>query len=263
MEKPLIAYLEPEADAIIPMLIIAPTIVNDGRKLFISPHQVSYMNMNGAFEQSDNLEIEGVDFLTLFNDQGAKNLRFLSALRMSASFPYITPSITLPSNPPMLIMDAGISDNFGISDAIRFLYAFRDWISENTSGVVILSIRDSLKDGPIAKNVNLSLFEKFSTPISNIYNNFENMQDINNDSKIEFSKSWFSGDLVRIDMEYIPPIEPISNIRTRASLNWRLTSREKKNIEQSIRNPKNIEAMDNLRRLLESKASRRGKGSSE
>ncbi len=263
MEKPLTAYLEPEADAIIPMLIIAPTIVNDGRKLFISPHQVSYMNMSGAFEQSDNLEIEGIDFLTLFKDQGAKNLRFLSALRMSASFPYITPSITLPSNPPMLIMDAGISDNFGISDAIRFLYAFRDWISEHTSGVIILSIRDSLKDGPIAKNVNLSLFEKFSTPISNIYKNFENMQDINNDSKLEFSKSWYSGDLIRIDMEYIPPIEPNSNIRTRASLNWRLTSREKKNIEQSIHNPKNIKAMNNLRRLLESKGSRWGRGGSE
>ncbi len=89
------------------------------------------------------------------------------------------------------------------------------------------------------------------------------MQDINNDSKLEFSKSWFSGDLVRIDMEYIPPIEPNSNIRTRASLNWRLTSREKKNIEQSIHNPKNIKAMNTLRRLLESKGSRWGRGGSE
>ena len=53
----------------------------------------------------------GIDFQTLFEDQSGRELRFLSALRMSATFPYITPNTTLPTDPPIHIMDAGISDN--------------------------------------------------------------------------------------------------------------------------------------------------------
>ena len=36
LEKPLSAYRAPELKSIIPMLLLAPTIINDGRKLFIS-----------------------------------------------------------------------------------------------------------------------------------------------------------------------------------------------------------------------------------
>ena len=69
---------------------------------------------------------------------------------MSATFPYITPNTTLPTEPPIKIMDAGISDNFGLSDAIRFVFAYKDWIAENTSGIVFVSIRDSPKLNTIA-----------------------------------------------------------------------------------------------------------------
>ena len=69
---------------------------------------------------------------------------------MTATFPYITPNTSLPSEPSIQIMDAGISDNFGLSDAVRFVYAYKDWIDENTSGIVFLSIRDSPKLSSIA-----------------------------------------------------------------------------------------------------------------
>ena len=58
---------------------------------------------------------------------------------MSASFPYITPNVNLPSEPSLEIMDAGLADNFGVSDAVLFLYNFKDWISENTSGVIVFN----------------------------------------------------------------------------------------------------------------------------
>jgi hypothetical protein len=43
MNLTLMAYKEPEQKAQIPMLILAPTVVNDGRKLYISPQHISYM----------------------------------------------------------------------------------------------------------------------------------------------------------------------------------------------------------------------------
>lgn len=242
------------------MMILAPTIINDGRKLYISPQHVSYMmDLNDSSYTGE--KIGGVEFLRFFEEQGSKDLRFLSGLRMSATFPYITPNITLPSQPAMEIMDAGITDNFGLSDAIRFLFVFKEWIAENTSGVVFVSIRDSQKEGPISKEDRLSLFERFSLPISSIYQNFESLQDITNDSKIEYAKAWFKGSIDRIDIEYIPQDWAKENLSTsdslrmenmqRASLSWRLTSREKESLDENIHTQKNEDALKKLKRTLQ------------
>ena len=259
LDKSLLAYKEPEQKSMIPMMIMAPTIINDGRKLYISPQNISYMM--GNEDSSNSQKINGIEFLRFYEDQDSKNLRFLSGLRMSATFPYITPNITLPSSPSMEIIDAGITDNFGISDAIRYLYAFREWISENTSGVVILSIRDSQKDGPINKKSNLSLFERFSLPISSIYQNFESLQDINNDNKEEYAKKWFDSSIETLNIQYVPQDMFKSNLSIgdslrmtnirRASLSWRLTSREKQSLAENINSENNQKTLQRLVRLLE------------
>jgi hypothetical protein len=257
LDKPLKAYAEPEQRGIIPMVMMSPTVITDGRKIFISPQPASFMNSDLLeFPSYRNAKMSGVDFQRLFQDQGGANLRFLSALRMCATFPYITPSTTLPTDPPVYIMDAGISDNFGLSDAVRFLYAFRNWISENTSGVIFISIRDSPKLGTIAKKESPSIIDDFSQPISSVYNNFENFQDIGNDNLISYADSWFDGKIDRIDIEYqantyVDILNKMDSLRqnsARASLSWRLTTREKEGIINTINTRSNqIE----LRRLVD------------
>src|SRR5687767_6047437 len=143
MDKSITAYDSAELYSVIPMMILSPTIVNDGRKLYIAARPVSFMNYDIINSPNYSLsKFSGVDFISLFEDQNGDDLRFLSALRMTATFPYITPNTTLTTDPPIQIMDAGISDNFGLSDAIRFVYAYKEWIDENTSGIVFVSIRD-------------------------------------------------------------------------------------------------------------------------
>ena len=259
LDKPLKAYAVPEYESTIPLMLLAPTIINDGRKLYISPQPMSYM-MNSIDSSYMHDKINGVEFLRLFKGHGSENLRFLSGLRMSAAFPYITPNISLPSDPPLDIMDAGVTDNFGISDAVQFLFAFKDWVAENTSGVVIVSIRDSEKDGPIERRSNLSLVDKTTLPISSIYQNFESLQDITNDSKIEFARSWFEGEIDRVDIEYIPReylaenMDQIDSLKLenvkRASLSWRLTSREKQSILQNINTMRNRAAIARIDTLI-------------
>ena len=260
LDKPLASYRYGEKESLIPMIIMAPTIINDGRKLYISPQNVSYLtNVTDTLYYENKLN--GIDFLRFFKNQGSEQLRFLSGLRMSATFPYITPNITLPSRPSMEIMDAGITDNFGISDAIRFLYVFREWVSQNTSGVVIVSIRDPEKDGPIQPKESLSLFDRFTLPISSSYQNFEALQDITNDNKIEYARKWFDGTIERIDLQYIPEDYAKENLSRsdslrmenvqRASLSWRLTGREKKSVITNIDTHANQKALLKLRSLLE------------
>jgi hypothetical protein len=255
LDKPLFAYREPEASAEIPMMIVAPTIINDGRKLFISPQHVSFMN-SGEIKARKTFEKlpEGIDFLRLYEDFDAEDLRFLSALRMGATFPYVTPNITLPSEPKMEIMDAGITDNFGISDALRFLYAYRDWIAENTTGIIILSIRDSKKEIAIEPRENLSLFDKMSTPVSSVYENYAKMQTVTNDSKIEYATAWFNNQIDVVNLQYIPTYDPKYQQPTdvqRAALNWRLTGREKKSVIFSINSKSNQQALKQLIELIQ------------
>ena len=260
MDKPIVAYKEYETKATIPMVILTPTIVNDGRKLYIASRPVSFMNSDAlSFPQYAFTKYSGVDFHTLFAEQGAENIRFLSALRMSATFPYITPNTTLPTDPPIQIMDAGISDNFGLSDAVRFQYAFKEWILENTSGVIFLSIRDSPKLGTISAKGAQSILDDITQPISSVYNNFENFQDINSDLQISLMKTWFKGPIHRIDLQYqtevyVPILQEMDSIRqnnARASLSWRLTTREKYGVISNIFSSSNVEQIQKLKQLLE------------
>ncbi len=260
MDKPIREYLKDETEGNIPMVILTPTVINDGRKLYIASRPVSFMN--SEIENYTNYyqaKVSGIDFHRFFKEQDSEDLRFLSALRMSATFPYITPNTTLPTNPPIQIMDAGISDNFGVSDAVRFLYAFREWIKENTAGVVFVSIRDSPKLRQINEKSSQTIMDNMTQPISSVYNNFENFQDITSDMLIGQAHSWLPLPIDRIDIEYqsenytvvLQKMDSIRNNSARASLSWRLTTREKQGIVNNIYSDKNREAIQKLLKILE------------
>lgn len=257
LDKPITDYARFEKQGIIPLEILTPTVVNDGRKIYIASRPVSFMNYERERNYSAS-KISGIDFQRFFRDHGAQQLRFLSALRMSATFPYITPNTTLPTEPAIQIMDAGISDNFGLSDAVRFLYAFKDWVSENTSGVIFVSIRDSPKLRDITTASGSTIVDDLTQPISSVYNNFENFQDINSDLLIGEAHSWLKNEIDRIDIQYqaenyVSILQKMDSIRqnnARASLSWRLTTREKEGIVNNIYSEKNQQQIQKLKELL-------------
>lgn len=231
--KSLSAYKEAEASALIPMMIFCPTIVNDGRRLMISPQEISYMTNH----QSDStfrfdLTIDEVEFRKLFKSQNADNIRFTSVLRMNATFPYILPAVSLPSDPLIHVMDAGIRDNTGLKTSLRFLYIFKEWIEENTSGVIFVDIRDSHKERPIEKKPRMTIMENIITPLGNIYGNLLTIQDYNQDEAYEYAKGWFNGNFDFIKFELPTKEQDIS-------LSWHLTTREKVRVYNSVSLPEN------------------------
>lgn len=258
LDKPISDYERFEKQGIIPLAILTPTVVNDGRKIYIASHPVSFMNYE-ADRGYGSYKISGLDFMRFFNDHGAPQLRFLSALRMSATFPYITPNTSLPTEPRIQIMDAGISDNFGLSDAVRFLFAFKDWVAENTSGVVFVSIRDSPKLRDISPATGSTIVDDITQPISSVYNNFENFQDINSDLLIGEAHSWLKAPIHRVDIQYqaenyVSILQKMDSIRqnnARASLSWRLTTREKEGVINNIHSERNQQQIKKLIELLQ------------
>lgn len=257
LEKPLKAYQEPEFTSTIPMLLLTPTIVNDGRKLFISPHNVSYMGTccTEGVSAEEHGKVQGIDFMRFFRDQGAENLRFLSALRMTATYPYILPSVTLPSTPAMEVMDAALFDNFGITDAIRFFYVFRDWISKNTSGVVLVTIRASINETAreVSPGTPKSLFQKLTNPIGNLQDAWINMQDIRNDNLIALANVCLEHDITTIEFQYAPARQERHKYSQfkKASLSWHLTAEENLHILEAIQERDNQQALARLKDLLE------------
>lgn len=244
-------YLDDEKASNIPTLIMSPTIANDGRKLYISSQPLSFMGVSSKILENPNPKIRGVDFQGLFSANEPDQLSFLSALRMSASFPYITPNISLPADPRVEIMDAGISDNFGVSDAVIFVDVFKDWIEENTAGVVFLVVRDTKSNAPVEKRPNPSVIDRLTYPIASVYNNLTNMQDINNDARLEQMRLWFKGefDVVEIAYDSFEKKGTASDVE-RASLSWHLTTKEKQHILQNISIESNRIAISKLQQLL-------------
>ncbi|MFT4679321.1 MAG: hypothetical protein ACI84C_002088 [Flavobacteriales bacterium] len=244
LNKRLIDYAKPEREAIIPMLVMSPTIVKDGRRMIISAQPMSYLTRNEpmANVHSDPGQ-EDVEFIRLFEKQQATNLRFTSALRMNATFPYVLPMVTLPSNPPIDVMDAGLRDNFGSKTSMQFLYTFKDWINEHTSGVVIVQTRD-IQKGFEAEESEPSMLSQFTAPLGTVYGNFTKIQDYNSDQMMRYLSAWLENDIDLVTLQLN------QNADSKISLSWHLTEAEKRRILSAVEEPDFDQAVGRLRVLL-------------
>lgn len=261
LDKPISAYKAPEFEGKIPLMPISPLVINDARKLYISPHSMSYMAISQGRTAGGREKSQGIDFIRFFKEQDAENLRFISALRMGATFPFITPNIQLPSSPVMETMDTGLSDNFGMQDAFRFMHVFREWIAENTSGVVLMTIRDSEKIMDIEHKNTPSILDKLIIPLKNIYTNWDNVQTLNNEILFNYISETMPFSIERVEFEYSTKdfvrernllfegrgesMQQELEIE-RASLNWRLTAKEKRSILDNIQSIQNQKALERL-----------------
>jgi len=244
MDHTLGYYNKYETSGVIPTMIFSPTIINDGRRLLMSSQPLNFLT--GDYEAQPDAELanENIDFLSFFQDQDAENIRFSSVLRASATFPMVMPMVTMPTKPQIQLMDAGIRDNYGGKTTMQFLHAMSDWIEENTSGVIILQVRDTKK---ILKNTtynHFSFIDKFTMPFGNMYKNFPRVQDYDQEELMRVARESFNF-----------PIDHVSfNLREkkedRISLSWHLTKDEKEKIKEAFRSSLNTAAFENLKRLL-------------
>lgn len=244
-DKRLSDYSLPEYESKIPIMIFSPTVINDGRRMLISSQPIAYLSNNLPKDTNTNFPTtENVEFTRLFKNQDANNLKFSSALRMSATFPIIMPKVTLPTEPQIAVMDAGMRDNFGALTTFKYIYTFNDWINENTSGIIIISLRDKQKQVAVKDNSLKSISETFLSPVGSLYDNLFSIQDYALDDMLQYINNDVSQPIDIINFE-------IDNPNNSISLSWHLTTKEKESVLNSIYSDDNKEALKRLKKLLD------------
>ncbi len=243
LDKPMGAYLEKELKSELPLMILSPAIINDGKVLLTANHPLSFMCQQRT---NNGIQLnEFVEFRKLLKDKQPLNTRFISALRMSATFPYIMPTVTLPTTPSLEIIDAGLRDNYGVKTSLQYLFQFKDWIKANTSGVVIVQVRYGIAQAQIKakKNAN-SILQNLTAPFGSVYGNLFNIQDYNNHASFSYAAGWLNSPIEVVDFVLNSEEEkPIS-------LSWHLTKREREKVIQSIYKENNQKATQKVVDLI-------------
>ncbi len=247
LNKTLGAYAAAEANADIPVMFFNSVINRDGRKMIIGTHPARFL-MRPQIDTArlTYMDPDAIDFVSLFEKQNATNISVLSALRMNATFPYVLPSVWLPTTPIIDVMDAGLRDNFGQETCLRFLDVFKDWLKQNTSKVVLIQIRDrSLGDWekPLEGN---SLVSMLTQPFLVLQNNWFKLQDYYQHDQLQYLSGSYGMDFYRVTFQYVPV-----NKDAAASLSFRLTAAEKRDVSAALNdsiNQKEFRRLGELRR---------------
>ena len=241
-------YTQAELTAVVPQMIFSPVIINDGRKLYVSAMPSSYLTRHFDYS-ADTLTtaVTGVDLMRFFAGHGASNLQFTTALRMNASFPFITPYVRMPSHPSMVLMDAGLADNYGLETTLRYLNHFGPWYVQNTDSVLLLQIRDSPASSlGVEEYTPSGWVSQLLDPIGGTYNAYYGTTDHMNEQYKYHMQRNLAGKMGYACFQYATP----DTQSIRASLSWHLTPKEVEAIEATLKAPSNLAAFQSVADFL-------------
>jgi hypothetical protein len=265
--RPLQSYAADERLGWRPSLAYTPMMVEDGRRLLISNLDLAFATRNvgglliepssrkierptiqgGDFdlsihEEDDVFSLSAVEFFRLFPE--AHDFQVTTAIRMSASFPWVSPAINLPTLPPRRVVDAAYYDNYGVNLTALWLSKMSSWLRENTSGVLVVQVRDKVsqgarteidfdrvgdEDGPLDRLVwhgGSKLLrpgmQAITTPLIGVSNARQWTMAFRNDEQVDLQDLLFDDERGRDFFRTVVFECPVD-----VSLSWKLTDREK------------------------------------
>jgi hypothetical protein len=220
-----------------PSIVFSPMQIEDGRRLLISNLPLAYLaSSSGALllgknsyssqrpgvrrsQYSKRLEPSGdtdppwmdlyarsaVELFRLFPDKVGQ-FKISTAARMNATFPYISPAVELPTDPPRRVVDAGYFDNYGINIASDWIANHQKWLHDNTSGVVLIQLRDGRSytsrrqlvnpdESPSRLSTGLAQsLQWLDSPLSGAEAAYVAVSSFRNDEQLQSLDRWFNRD---------------------------------------------------------------------
>jgi hypothetical protein len=243
LHVPVGSLADAERSGLRPSLILSPVFVETGAPLYISN-----LNLGELITKSSGAR----EFFKMFPDSRS-SFRLSTAVRMNATFPYISPIVHLPTRQTRSLVDAGYYDNYGISLATSYLSSpsIMKWIKENTSGVMVIQIRAFRTEAPISTNHaswtncagnvenddNPGSFFWLTGPLEGVASSRSRSMHVRNDQELALIKKLYGQDFV----------QTIAFENTaQASLSWYVPEREMKCIRGELKSDYNEEAFGRL-----------------
>ncbi len=246
LDKQLKDYIIDEKEVNIPLMFFGSVVTRDGRKMIISTQPVRFMMQNpGDTARIPSEDPDVVDFVSFFAKQDPYSIRLLTALRMNATFPVVLPNVWLPSDPVIDVMDAGLRDNYGQETTLRFLSSFDDWIKQNTSGVLIIQIRDRTAGGWEAPYLSDDISDHITKPFLLLQHNWFKMMEYSQNDLLNYYTTNNGNRIYKIAFQYAADKE-----ENKAALSFHLTRREEKDIVSSIHSAGNQKSFQQTLELL-------------
>jgi hypothetical protein len=218
-----------------PSLIISPYLVDTGRPMFISNLNLKNIIDPGFVEE----------FFRHFPD-AHQEFKLATGVRMSATFPLISPAVRLPLPDRSRVVDAGYFDNFGIVAAATFLRdrAVRDFVQKNDLDVILLRIlafdEPSTEQADAPDNNSTGrfrwwdwldrLFEPWSSPLEGALAARETNGRFANELLLKDLRGSYQGRFHDFKFIYQP---------TDASFSWHIQREELKKVKAGMSAPEN------------------------
>jgi hypothetical protein len=254
-----------ERDGWRPSLVFTPMTIEDSRRLVISNLDLRYAISNDgavltsqpSFQGAENHSVDAVQFFRLFPDVRAK-FRLSTAVRMSASFPFFSPAVSLPTVPRRRVVDAGYYDNYGVGLAASWLFS-RDTepFVKNFDRVLIIQIRDGVTEAarqlrtaePDGSTYFSRSLEEGTSPPEGLYNATFGSSSFRNDGLLELYGRFRNLQARQSRLEQNPTattarVNPVPwqeqpflvanvELSEKASLSWYLSGSEKDKITRN------------------------------
>jgi hypothetical protein len=233
-----------------PSLVFSPAMVEDGCFLVASNLDLQGMlESRGPRVSTGPNETYGIRGFQLFSylPRAWRSLRLSTAVRLQANFPYVLPSTEIPGpgGGHVRVVDAGYRDDLGVELATAWISWNRPWLEKNTSGVLLVQIRNARGDfrtqPPAGTRSFLARgFDGITTPPSGLATSWRNTPPARNDEMLEELAKTMNTD----------PATPffttaILDLRApSAPLTWSLTRPEADAIRADIRAPHNMTELE-------------------
>ena len=180
-----------------PSLVLSPMIVEDGRRLFISNLELDNLATEGTQTTPPRfLSRSAIELARMFHDAAALHLG--TAVRMSATFPYVMPAVEIPTSPALRTVDAGYYDEHGVNLAALWLLDHAALIRKRVPRVILIEIPDGLaslaKPGPCnaRRSWIMSGLWALTTPVEGILSGRDAVSAYDNDELIEVLSATFN-----------------------------------------------------------------------
>lgn len=246
LDHPLSYYAQDEQNGSLPQLIFSPLSINDGRRVLISNQPMTILCRPFDTLSATRYKPDGIDMQTIFAANHPEKILLTSAMRSSATFPYVMPNINLPATRHNELMDAGMRDNYGMNLLLQYMYVMQDWINANTSSVVIVQLRNSQSDLEVRDYNDNSIFKRLNNPLSHVMANLDEIPDYQDDYNMSYVRNYIDVPITYESLDYIP-----QKANKKASMSFRLNNSEKRDIQKAMQIQRNIIARQKIIQALQ------------